>query len=170
MARGCSLPSLPLRGDPGEVLGFKSNTRTPCGPVLASLPRAGARSCLFSAVAVSAAFGRIACPRFLNGHCLPPSVGLFFWVPGYLVKGRLRCPWHGACFSTKTGDIEEYPTLDCLPVFQVRLNSACPPPLPKGECGVSEAFIQCSWGRGLLRQPLKDSLYWGRWMLLDPLR
>ncbi|XP_029140402.1 apoptosis-inducing factor 3-like [Protobothrops mucrosquamatus] len=38
--------------------------------------------------------------------------------PGYLVKGRLRCPWHGACFSTKTGDIEEYPTLDCLPVFQ----------------------------------------------------
>ncbi|XP_025029681.1 apoptosis-inducing factor 3-like isoform X2 [Python bivittatus] len=38
---------------------------------------------------------------------------------GYLARGRLRCPWHGACFSTETGDIEEYPTLDCLPVFHV---------------------------------------------------
>nr|XP_056720975.1 apoptosis-inducing factor 3-like [Euleptes europaea] len=38
---------------------------------------------------------------------------------GYLKRGRLRCPWHGACFSTQTGDIEEYPTLNCLPVFEV---------------------------------------------------
>ncbi|XP_060115628.1 apoptosis-inducing factor 3-like [Heteronotia binoei] len=38
---------------------------------------------------------------------------------GFLRHGRLRCPWHGACFSTQTGDIEEYPTLDCLPIFQV---------------------------------------------------
>uniref|UniRef100_A0A8D2IU36 L-amino-acid oxidase n=1 Tax=Varanus komodoensis TaxID=61221 RepID=A0A8D2IU36_VARKO len=38
---------------------------------------------------------------------------------GYFKGGRLRCPWHGACFSTETGDIEEYPTLDCLPAFQV---------------------------------------------------
>ncbi|XP_048374554.1 apoptosis-inducing factor 3-like [Sphaerodactylus townsendi] len=40
---------------------------------------------------------------------------------GYLKNGRLRCPWHGSCFSTKTGDIEEYPTLDCIPVFQVTI-------------------------------------------------
>ncbi|NXG38277.1 AIFM3 factor, partial [Dromaius novaehollandiae] len=32
---------------------------------------------------------------------------------------RLRCPWHGACFNVKTGDIEEYPALDCLPRFKV---------------------------------------------------
>ncbi|KAL8198913.1 UNVERIFIED_CONTAM: hypothetical protein K2H54_029497, partial [Gekko kuhli] len=37
----------------------------------------------------------------------------------YFRRGRLRCPWHGACFSTQTGDIEEYPTLDCLPIFEV---------------------------------------------------
>ncbi|XP_067422091.1 apoptosis-inducing factor 3-like isoform X2 [Emydura macquarii macquarii] len=38
---------------------------------------------------------------------------------GVLVGNRLRCPWHGACFNIRTGDIEEYPTLDCLPCFKV---------------------------------------------------
>ncbi|NXK48698.1 AIFM3 factor, partial [Chauna torquata] len=39
---------------------------------------------------------------------------------GRVLKGhRLRCPWHGACFNIKTGDIEEYPSLDCLPCFKV---------------------------------------------------
>uniref|UniRef100_A0A8C4W4X8 Rieske domain-containing protein n=1 Tax=Gopherus evgoodei TaxID=1825980 RepID=A0A8C4W4X8_9SAUR len=40
---------------------------------------------------------------------------------GVLAGNRLRCPWHGACFSIRTGDIEEYPTLDCLPCFKVTL-------------------------------------------------
>ncbi|XP_028941651.1 apoptosis-inducing factor 3-like, partial [Antrostomus carolinensis] len=38
---------------------------------------------------------------------------------GVLRGQRLRCPWHGACFNIKTGDIEEYPSLDCLPCFKV---------------------------------------------------
>ncbi|KAM6238930.1 apoptosis-inducing factor 3-like isoform 2-T2 [Spheniscus humboldti] len=38
---------------------------------------------------------------------------------GVLKGERLRCPWHGACFNIKTGDIEEYPSLDCLPCFKV---------------------------------------------------
>lgn len=28
--------------------------------------------------------------------------------------GRVVCPWHGACFSVKTGDIEDAPGLDSL--------------------------------------------------------
>ncbi|XP_037736475.1 apoptosis-inducing factor 3 isoform X2 [Chelonia mydas] len=40
---------------------------------------------------------------------------------GVLAGNRLRCPWHGACFNIRTGDIEEYPTLDCLPCFKVRV-------------------------------------------------
>ncbi|KFP76496.1 Apoptosis-inducing factor 3, partial [Acanthisitta chloris] len=38
---------------------------------------------------------------------------------GVLRGERLRCPWHGACFNIRTGDIEEYPALDCLSCFKV---------------------------------------------------
>ncbi|XP_033207120.1 apoptosis-inducing factor 3 isoform X2 [Belonocnema kinseyi] len=41
---------------------------------------------------------------------------------GALGEGRVRCPWHGACFSIKTGDIEDYPGLDSLPCYQVKVN------------------------------------------------
>ena len=40
-------------------------------------------------------------------------------VKGYLGNGRVRCPWHGACFSVRTGDIEEFPGLDGIPRFEV---------------------------------------------------
>ncbi|KAK1773378.1 hypothetical protein QBC45DRAFT_427814 [Copromyces sp. CBS 386.78] len=33
-------------------------------------------------------------------------------------NGKLTCPWHGACFNTTTGDIENAPALDALPVFK----------------------------------------------------
>uniref|UniRef100_A0A8K9UL16 Rieske domain-containing protein n=1 Tax=Oncorhynchus mykiss TaxID=8022 RepID=A0A8K9UL16_ONCMY len=42
-------------------------------------------------------------------------------VKGVLSKGHVRCPWHGACFSIATGDIEDFPGLDSLPTFQVRV-------------------------------------------------
>ncbi|KAH6877211.1 monodehydroascorbate reductase [Thelonectria olida] len=41
-------------------------------------------------------------------------------VKGVLTtSGRLTCPWHGACFNAKTGDIEDAPALDALPIFGV---------------------------------------------------
>ncbi|XP_028851725.1 apoptosis-inducing factor 3 isoform X2 [Denticeps clupeoides] len=42
-------------------------------------------------------------------------------VKGVLSKGHVRCPWHGACFSIATGDIEDFPGHDSLPTFQVRV-------------------------------------------------
>ncbi|XP_029302735.1 apoptosis inducing factor mitochondria associated 4 isoform X1 [Cottoperca gobio] len=42
-------------------------------------------------------------------------------VKGALVGDRVRCPFHGACFNVKTGDIEEYPGLDCLPSYKVKV-------------------------------------------------
>ncbi|XP_034025254.1 LOW QUALITY PROTEIN: apoptosis-inducing factor 3-like [Thalassophryne amazonica] len=42
-------------------------------------------------------------------------------IGGSLVGDRLRCPFHGACFNVKTGDIEEYPGLDCLPTYKVKV-------------------------------------------------
>lgn len=40
-------------------------------------------------------------------------------VKGCLGNGRVRCPWHGACFNIKSGDIEEFPGLDSVPCFEV---------------------------------------------------
>ncbi|KAI0857108.1 hypothetical protein F4860DRAFT_490923 [Xylaria cubensis] len=41
-------------------------------------------------------------------------------VNGVLTKsGRLVCPWHGACFNAKTGDVEDAPALDALAAFDV---------------------------------------------------
>lgn len=33
--------------------------------------------------------------------------------------GRVRCPWHGACFNVRSGDIEDFPGLDSLHTFAV---------------------------------------------------
>ncbi|XP_036050879.1 apoptosis-inducing factor 3 isoform X1 [Onychomys torridus] len=42
-------------------------------------------------------------------------------VKGVLSRGRVRCPWHGACFNICTGDLEDFPGLDSLHKFQVKI-------------------------------------------------
>nr|QHB15539.1 apoptosis-inducing factor 3 [Bemisia tabaci] len=42
---------------------------------------------------------------------------------GALGEGRVRCPWHGACFNIKSGDIEDFPGLDSLPCYKVEVTS-----------------------------------------------
>ncbi|XP_065187782.1 apoptosis-inducing factor 3-like [Sycon ciliatum] len=43
-------------------------------------------------------------------------------IKGSLCNNRVRCPWHGACFNVKTGDIEDFPGLDSVPRFGVRID------------------------------------------------
>ncbi|XP_075710288.1 apoptosis-inducing factor 3-like [Rhinoderma darwinii] len=42
---------------------------------------------------------------------------------GVLVGDRVRCPWHGACFNVRNGDIEEFPGLDSLPCYKVTVEN-----------------------------------------------
>uniref|UniRef100_A0AAV2J9I7 Rieske domain-containing protein n=1 Tax=Knipowitschia caucasica TaxID=637954 RepID=A0AAV2J9I7_KNICA len=34
---------------------------------------------------------------------------------GVISGTHVRCPWHGSCFNTHTGDVEEFPGMDSLP-------------------------------------------------------
>jgi len=40
---------------------------------------------------------------------------------GAYCDGVVRCPWHGACFNVKTGDIEDFPGLDSIHKFEVEV-------------------------------------------------
>uniref|UniRef100_M4A2A6 Apoptosis inducing factor mitochondria associated 4 n=1 Tax=Xiphophorus maculatus TaxID=8083 RepID=M4A2A6_XIPMA len=51
----------------------------------------------------------------VGGRCTHYNAPL---IMGTLVGDRVRCPIHGACFNVKTGDIEDYPGLDCLPTYK----------------------------------------------------
>lgn len=42
---------------------------------------------------------------------------------GALSDGRIRCPWHGACFNIKTGDIEDFPGQDSIPCYKVNIEN-----------------------------------------------
>jgi len=43
---------------------------------------------------------------------------------GVLCQGRIRCPWHGAAFDLKTGDIEDFPCVDSIHSFPISKNAS----------------------------------------------
>lgn len=43
----------------------------------------------------------------------------FSFHVGVYHNGHISCPWHGACFNVKSGDIEEFPGCDSLPTYEV---------------------------------------------------
>ena len=45
-------------------------------------------------------------------------------LTGVVSNGHVRCPWHGACFNIRTGDIEDFPGLDSVQKFDVNIVSS----------------------------------------------
>uniref|UniRef100_UPI0037E70CDB apoptosis-inducing factor 3 n=1 Tax=Semicossyphus pulcher TaxID=241346 RepID=UPI0037E70CDB len=43
---------------------------------------------------------------------------------GFISGHTVRCPWHGACFNVHTGDLEEFPGMDCLPCHKVKIQNS----------------------------------------------
>ncbi|KAM3601944.1 uncharacterized protein V6R79_021782 [Siganus canaliculatus] len=43
---------------------------------------------------------------------------------GVIIGHKVRCPWHGTCFNARTGDLEEYPGIDCLPCHKVKIQNS----------------------------------------------
>ncbi|XP_028277925.1 apoptosis-inducing factor 3 [Parambassis ranga] len=43
---------------------------------------------------------------------------------GAISGNRVRCPWHGTCFNIHTGDLEEFPGMDCLPCHKVKIQNS----------------------------------------------
>ncbi|KAG7516910.1 apoptosis-inducing factor 3-like [Solea senegalensis] len=43
---------------------------------------------------------------------------------GVLSGHKVRCPWHGSCFNVQTGDLEEFPGMDCLPCHKVKIQNS----------------------------------------------
>jgi len=62
------------------------------------------------------------CDFVLNSLMLKPNLMDVVNVLciGSFSGGRVRCPWHGACFNVKNGDIEDFPGLDSIPSFEVK--------------------------------------------------
>ncbi|XP_074598043.1 apoptosis-inducing factor 3-like [Brevipalpus obovatus] len=42
---------------------------------------------------------------------------------GVFKDGRLICPWHNACFSVTSGDIEDFPAFSQLPCYRVKVKN-----------------------------------------------
>ncbi len=64
-------------------------------------------------VLVKEADGKI---RAVSAKCTHYGAPL---AKGSYADGKIRCPWHGACFDAATGDIEDFPGLDSLHSFHV---------------------------------------------------
>lgn len=38
---------------------------------------------------------------------------------GVARNGKIRCPWHGACFNVANGDMEDFPGFGPIPSYEV---------------------------------------------------
>ena len=66
-------------------------------------------------------YGLYVCLSLSLSVSVSPSLSSLSISSSYLGEGRVRCPWHGACFNVTTGDIEDYPGIDSLARYTVKI-------------------------------------------------
>ena len=88
----------------------------------------GAYCTHYGAPLIKGAFDGGGTVRFKNIYCKEvdsklstkySSNQIYFNLFSLLYTSLVRCPWHGACFNSDTGDIEDFPGLDSLACHKV---------------------------------------------------
>jgi len=99
---------------------------------------------------------------------------------GLLVDGTVRCPWHHACFSLRTGGVERPPARDDLPRWRVeehggtiyvreKLDTAAPPSVAAGGTPPESVLILGAGAAGeCAAEMLRREGYRGAITLVDP--
>lgn len=114
----------------------------------------------------------------VGAHCTHYGAPL---AEGYLSGERIVCPWHHACFSAVTGELEEPPAFDSLPRFKVKIKDCeifviLPekssdrriPPMEKRNLGDERQFVILGGGAAgfMAAQTLREEGFTGRIVMI----
>lgn len=119
--------------------------------------------------------------KAFGGNCTHYGAPL---AQGIISGDRIVCPWHNACFSTKTGELQEPPGLDNLPQYEVSIHAEdvmvsipeestpfeCTPPMTKHDPQVdSRVFVIIGTGVAGLNaaEIMRKSGFQGRLVMIS---
>uniref|UniRef100_A0A673BWW3 Apoptosis inducing factor mitochondria associated 5 n=1 Tax=Sphaeramia orbicularis TaxID=375764 RepID=A0A673BWW3_9TELE len=88
---------------------------------------------------------------------------------GFISGQRVRCPWHGSCFNLITGDLEEYPGMDCLPCHKTIRQQKRLKHMGRAEPGVTHTILLLGGGAASLScaETLRQENYNGRIIMVS---
>ncbi|TNN66425.1 Apoptosis-inducing factor 3 [Liparis tanakae] len=87
---------------------------------------------------------------------------------GVISGNTVRCPWHGACFNVQTGDLEEYPGMDCLPCHKTLKQEKRVKSMGAAAIGVTHTVLLLGGGAASLicAETLRQENFGGRILLV----
>ncbi len=117
--------------------------------------------------------------RVFGAYCPHQGAPL---AEGILHDGRLRCPWHQSVFDVETGGLDEPPTLDGLPRYDVKLldgnviatlpdklPDSCEPPMVSRDPADARTYVVLGTGAAsmLAAQTLRQEGFAGRLLMVS---